>query len=95
MSAVYRAAVKALSENPDLLAKVTSAGSAEERQAHLRSAGIEVPTHADVNSHMSNVAGGLSSSELWGYAGDGVDAYEAYEEAAAASSGAAAGAAAA
>ena len=61
MSATYRAAAKALSENPDLLAKVTSAGSAEERQAHFKSAGIEVPTHDDVNSHMGNVVGGAYS----------------------------------
>jgi len=57
MSATFRAAAKALSDNPDLLAKVTSAGSAEERQAHLKAAGVSVPTHAEVNSHMADVAG--------------------------------------
>ena len=61
MSATFRAAAKALSENPDLLAKVTSASSAEERQAHLSAAGVAVPTHVDVNSHMSDVAGGAYS----------------------------------
>jgi hypothetical protein len=61
MSATFQAAAKALSENPDLLANVMAAGSAEERQAHLRAAGVTVPTHADLNSHMANVAGGWNS----------------------------------
>ena len=64
MSATFQAAAKALSENPELLAKVTSAGSAEERQAHLKAAGVAVPTHADVNSHMGNVAGGGKTTDI-------------------------------
>jgi hypothetical protein len=66
MSATFQAAAKALSENPELLAKVTSAGSAEERQAHFRDAGVAVPTHADVNSHMSDVAGGSTTTDWIG-----------------------------
>ena len=60
MSATFQAAAKALLENPDLLANVMAAGSAEERQAHLRAAGVTVPTHADLNSHMAGVAGGYN-----------------------------------
>ena len=61
MSTTFLAAAKALSDNPELLAKVTSAVSAEERQAHLKAAGVSVPTHAEVNSHMADVAGGWNS----------------------------------
>ena len=61
-SATFKAAAKALSDDPVLFEKVRTAGSAEERAAHLRDAGIAVPTHADVNSHMADVAGGQSSS---------------------------------
>ena len=56
-SATFKAAAKALSDDPVLFEKVRTAGSAEERAAHLRDAGIAVPTHADVNSHMADVAG--------------------------------------
>ena len=66
MSATFRAAAKALSDNPALLAKVTASGSAEERAAHFKSAGISAPNHADVNSHMADVAGGLTT-ESGGY----------------------------
>ena len=58
MSSTFRAAAKALSENPALHAKVISASSPEERATHFKDAGIDVPTHADVNSHMANIAGG-------------------------------------
>jgi hypothetical protein len=64
MSATFKAAAKALSDNPALLAKVSAAGSAEERQAHFKAAGIAVPTHADVNSHMADVAGGSSNTSI-------------------------------
>jgi hypothetical protein len=65
MSATFKAALKALSDDPVLLQKVTTAGSAEERQAHLRAAGVECPTHGDVNSYaasMSDVDGGMSTT---------------------------------
>ena len=58
MSATFVEAAKALTANPELLAKVKLAGTAEERQAHLKDAGVVIPTHADVNSHMSDMAGG-------------------------------------
>jgi hypothetical protein len=58
MSATFRAAAKALADNPSLHAKVISASTPEERAAHFREAGIDVPTHADVNSHMADVDGG-------------------------------------
>ena len=92
MSATFQAAAKALSENPDLLANVMAAGSAEERQAHFRDAGVAVPTHADVNSHMANVSGGY---DAWDAAGDAADVAEWYEAEGEAAAGAAAGAAAA
>lgn len=57
MSTTFAAATKALQNDPELFAKVTKAGSAEERAAHLRAAGVEVPTHADVNAHLANMAG--------------------------------------
>ena len=57
MSGTFAAATKALSDNPELLDKVSKAGSAEERAALLTAAGVEVPTHADVNAHMANMAG--------------------------------------
>ena len=57
MSKSFAAATKALKENPELLAKITSAGSAEERASLLRDAGVLVPTHADVNAHMASMAG--------------------------------------
>jgi len=58
MSATFRAAAKALADNPSLHAKVVSASTPEERATHFKDAGIDVPTHADVNSHMAGVAGG-------------------------------------
>jgi hypothetical protein len=66
MSSTVAAASKALANDPELLAKVTTAGSAEERAAHFRAAGVEVPTHADVNAHfadMAGVAGGQSAQD--------------------------------
>lgn len=57
MSATFAAATKAMATNPELFANVTTAGSPEERAAHFRAAGVEVPTHADVNSHLANMAG--------------------------------------
>ncbi len=57
MSTTFVAAAKALANDPELFAKVSTAGSPEERAAHLRAAGVEVPTHADVNAHVANMAG--------------------------------------
>lgn len=57
MSTTFAAATKALSDNPELLDKVSKAGSAEERAALLTAAGVAVPTHADVNAHLANMAG--------------------------------------
>jgi len=67
MSTTFQAATKALLDNPDLLARVTAAGSAEDRQAILRAAGVAVPTHAEVNSRlvkMADVAGGTNVSSV-------------------------------
>jgi len=66
MSTTFVAATKALASDPELFAKVSAAGSPEERAALLTAAGVEVPTHADVNSHLANmagVAGGTSAGE--------------------------------
>jgi hypothetical protein len=66
MSAAFTAALKALSENPALHAKVISASSPEERAAHFRDAGVAVPTHEDVNSYlasMGDVDGGNMTNE--------------------------------
>jgi hypothetical protein len=57
MSSTFAAATKALTDNPELLAKVSKAGGAEERAALMTAAGIAVPTHADVNAHVANMAG--------------------------------------
>ena len=57
MSSTVTAASKALANDPELFAKVTTAASAEERAAHFRAAGVEVPTHADINAHLANMAG--------------------------------------
>ena len=57
MSSTVASASKALANDPELFAKVTTAGSAEERAAHFRAAGVEVPTHADINAHLANMAG--------------------------------------
>ena len=62
MSTAFVSAIKAMGDNPELLAKVSSAGSSEERASILRAAGVEVPTHADVNAHlMADVAGGTAA----------------------------------
>jgi len=53
----YVEAAKAIKENPDLHGKITSATTAEDRAAALREHGVEVPTHADVNAHTSNLEG--------------------------------------
>ncbi len=84
MSTTYAAAAKALANDPELLAKVTKAGSAEERAALLSAAGVAVPTHADVNAHLANMAG------LAGGSGTGTDAAVATVAVVAASSSAAA-----
>lgn len=53
----YVAAAKAIKDNPDLHSKITGATSAEDRAAILREHGVEAPSHADVNSHTSNLEG--------------------------------------
>jgi hypothetical protein len=76
MSATFTAAAKALADDPQLLANMHSAGSAEERAELFRAAGITVPTHADVNSHlakMAGVAGGASAAEVAASAMDTAD----------------------
>jgi hypothetical protein len=72
MSTTFAAATKALSDNPELLDKVSKAGSAEERAALLTTAGVAVPTHADVNSHLANMAGVAGGSDTGTYASIGV-----------------------
>ena len=65
MSETFKAAAQALADNPELRAKVMSATSAQERAQIMRDAGIEVPTHEDVNSGinaLAGVAGGAGSS---------------------------------
>ena len=66
MSAKFNAAMQAINDDPALRDKVLSAGSAEERAQHLRDAGVQVPTHEDVNSGIKALAGvaggGVSSS---------------------------------
>lgn len=67
MSATFNAAAQALADNPELRNKVMSAGSAEERAAILRDAGVEVPTHADVNAahaEMAGIAGGGKTTNI-------------------------------
>lgn len=87
MSTTFAAATKALSDNPELLAKVRTAGSPEERAAHFRAAGVEVPTHADVNANLANMAGVAGGSNT----AAGLEAADApLEAASAASAGAAA-----
>lgn len=64
MSATFTAAAKAMTDNEELRNQVLAAGSAEERAAILREAGVEVPTHADVNAahaDMAGVAGGANT----------------------------------
>lgn len=93
MSTTFAAATKALAADPELFAKVSTAGSPEERAAHFRAAGVEVPTHADVNSHiasMAGVAGGTSAGTQAEQVGIGLAG-----NAAGAAGGAAAGAGAA
>lgn len=65
MSTSLETTAQAIKENPELFVKLTSASSAEERAEILREAGLEVPTHADVNARvaaMAGVAGGWSSN---------------------------------
>ena len=65
MSATFKAAAKALNDNPALAAKVMSVGTPAERAEILKAAGIPVPTHADVNSHhasLSDVSGAGSAT---------------------------------
>ena len=56
MATNYDAAVTALSSNEELRKKVMSATSAEERAGHLRDAGLEIPTHEEINSRHSDLA---------------------------------------
>jgi hypothetical protein len=56
MTANYEAAVTALSSNEELRKKVLSATSAEERAGHLRDAGLDIPTHEEINSRHSDLA---------------------------------------
>ena len=56
MSDAFTATAKALDEDPELREKVMSAGSAEERAAILREAGVPVPSHEDVNSGVVSLA---------------------------------------
>lgn len=57
MSEVFNAAAQALSNDPALRERVMSASSAEERAQILRDAGVQVPTHAEVNSGVNALAG--------------------------------------
>ena len=52
MSEKYNATVAALSTNEELRTKVMGSSSAEERAGHLRAAGLEVPTHDEINSRV-------------------------------------------
>ena len=56
MSTNYDAVVAAMSSNEELRKKVLSATSAEERAGHLRDAGLDIPTHEEVNSRHSDLA---------------------------------------
>ena len=56
MATNYDAAVTALSSNEELRKKVMSATSAEERAGHLRDAGLDIPTHEEINSRHSDLA---------------------------------------
>jgi len=56
MSDKYNATVAALSTNEELRNKVMASSSAEERAGHLRAAGLEVPTHDEINSRHSDLA---------------------------------------
>ena len=57
MSETYKAAVAALSTNEELRNKVMSATSAEDRAGHLRNAGLDIPTHEEINSGLAFVTG--------------------------------------
>ena len=69
MSATFKAAAKALNDNPALATKVMAVDTPAERAEILKAAGITVPTHADVNSHyasLSDVSGaGNASSPVY------------------------------
>lgn len=96
MSATFAAATQALANDPELFAKVTTAGSPEERAAHLRAAGVAVPTHADVNSHLANMAGVAGGGSTPTPLGSGAPTEQQIDQTSeAASGGAAAGAGAA
>ena len=56
MTTNYDAAVAAMSSNEELRKKVMSATSAEERAGHLRDAGLDIPTHEEINSRHSDLA---------------------------------------
>ncbi|MFY9331949.1 MAG: hypothetical protein WAO41_09770 [Candidatus Nanopelagicales bacterium] len=69
MSNTYHETAKALAENDELRDKVMAAGSAEERAAVLRDAGVPVPTHADINAahaeaNMAGVDGGNTTTSV-------------------------------
>ena len=61
MSSSFTELAQALDANPELRQQVMSAGSAAERSEILRSAGLPVPSHEDVNAahaKMMEVVGG-------------------------------------
>ena len=73
----YEAAMNALSNDPELQAKIMAANSAEERQAIFSAAGVALPTHAEVNDHHANLAsasGAGSTATGVGVIGIGVSA---------------------
>lgn len=50
MSDTFKSVASALSSNPELRQQVMSAGSTEERASILKGAGLDVPSHSDINS---------------------------------------------
>jgi len=48
----FKAAAKAIAENEELRTQILAATSSDERAKLLREAGIEAPTHAEVNEAM-------------------------------------------
>lgn len=67
MSTTFHETAKALQDDPELKAKVLSAGSAEERATILRDAGVPVPTQADINtthSDLDGIAGGNTTAQV-------------------------------
>lgn len=67
MSTAFAETTKALNNNPELLAKVTSAQSAQERVEILRAAGVDVPAAAEVHASLANmggISGGVSQTSM-------------------------------